>query len=79
MELLIAFILISLLIGLIILSIKTPITPKITNITPNLDNSLQNNDIIKQQCLCGHNEICPSQEGICANLCYNPYEDEDND
>jgi len=23
----------------------------------------------KRQCLCGYTEICPSQEGICTNLC----------
>ena len=69
MELLIAFILISLLIGLCILAIKTPIAPKITNITSNLNNSSQNTNTIKQSCLCGHDEICPSQEGICSNLC----------
>lgn len=38
MELLIAFIFISLLIGLMILSIKTSITPKVTNTKSNLDN-----------------------------------------
>lgn len=64
MELLITFILISLLIGLCILTIKTPSTQ-------NLDNSSQNINTIKQTCLCGYNEICSSQEGICANLCVN--------
>lgn len=69
MNLLFALILILFAIGIVILAINTPNKPKSTIITTISTDKTQDNIKSTKRCLCGYTEICPSQEGICINLC----------